>query len=92
MECRVTDIPDTLHPIVTDLGLGETLLVKDLELPSGVETITDPNERVATVRELAALVEEETPESEGKTEEPERIGRVRKEEEPKAKGEAKPKP
>lgn len=87
VECLVTAIPDTLHPFVTDLGLGDVLLVKDLELPPGVVALTDPEERVAMVR---AKLEEpeaevtETQEEEGdKDAEPERIGRVRKEEDEK---------
>ncbi len=82
VECLVTEIPDTLHPFVTDLGLEDSLLVKDLELPPGVESLADPDERVATVRALMAAAEPEpTEEVEESTEEPERIGRVRKEEE-----------
>lgn len=82
VECLVTEIPDTLHPVVTDLGLEGSLLVKDLELPPGVESLADPDERVATVRALMAAAEPEPAEEvEETTEEPERIGRVRKEEE-----------
>ena len=82
VECLVTEIPDTLHPVVTDLGLEDSLLVKDLELPPGVESLADPDERVATVRALMAAAEPEpTEEVEEATEEPERIGRARKEEE-----------
>lgn len=82
VECLVAEIPDTLHPVVTDLGLEDSLLVKDLELPPGVESLADPDERVATVRALMAAAEPEpTEEVEEATEEPERIGRVRKEEE-----------
>lgn len=81
VECLVTDIPGTLHPLVGHLGLGESLLVKDLILPAGVKPLAEPEERVATVRELveapppAPVVEG----AEGPME-PERIGRVRKEE------------
>ncbi len=84
IECLVIEIPDTIHPLVTELGLGESLLVKDLELPSGVVVLADPEERVAMVR---ALMEEAAPEeaevTDEKEEEPERIGRIRKEEEDK---------
>ncbi len=83
VECLVTEIPGTLHPVVGHLGLGESLLVKDLVLPAGVRTVSDPEDRVASVRELveapvAPLLVEG---AEGPVE-PERIGRVRKEEEP----------
>ncbi len=89
VECTVTAIPDTLHPLVTDLGLGDSLLVKDLELPEGVCALADAQDRVATVKVLAIHEEEsETPDQEGEesSEEPERIGRVRKDDEDADKG------
>ena len=82
VECLVTDIPDTLHPVVADLELGASLLVKDLELPPGVVVLSDSEERVATVRVL--MEQPEVAEAEGEEGaagvEPERIGRVRKDE------------
>jgi len=88
VECLVTDIPQTLHPIVADLDIGDSLLVKDLPLPDGVVAVTDGEERVAIVRALAVVEEEPEVEEEGeeKTAEPERIGRVREEEEGAGKG------
>jgi large subunit ribosomal protein L25 len=83
VECTVTDIPDTLHPIILHLGLGESLYVKDLPLPPGVKPLAAADDRVATVRELAAIPEPvAAPAVEGEAQpaEPERIGRVRKEE------------
>ena len=53
VECLVTDIPETLHPSVKHLGVGDVLLAKDLELPPRVTLVTDPNERIAAVRVLA---------------------------------------
>jgi len=84
VECLVSQIPETLHPLVTELAVGDSLLVKDLELPPGVTVITDGEERICTVRAKVTAVEEEavTPEGEEEsTAEPERIGRVRKDEE-----------
>lgn len=82
VECVVTDIPDTLHPFVTHLALGESLLVKDLQLPPGVVAIADPEDRIATVRvHVEAPVKEAVPvEGAEGPQEPERIGRVRKDE------------
>jgi len=82
VECLVTQIPETLHPFVTELGLGESLLLKDLSLPEGVVATADGEERVATVRAVAAAAEPEEGE-EGAEEEaqPEVIGRAKKEEE-----------
>jgi large subunit ribosomal protein L25 len=89
IECLVTEIPETLHPIVTELALGESWLVKDLELPAGVVALTGPDERVATVRALLEAAEPEAAEeAEEATVEPEVIGRVRKEEENKGAGQS----
>ena len=81
VECLVTEIPDTLHPVVTHLALGDSLLVKDLVLPPGVVALADSNERIATVRMLAAEVVAPVAPVEGAevVAEPERIGRIKKE-------------
>ena len=89
VECVVTDIPDTLHPAVSNLGLGESLYVRDLPLPPGVTPLAGPDDRVASVRlhvvhEATAAVAPAEGEAEGAAE-PERIGRVRKEEEAESK-------
>lgn len=82
VECLVTEIPGTLHPLVVELDIDDVLTVKDLELPPGVVAVTDPEDRVAVVRRLAVAEEVEEPEEpEAEDVEPERIGRVRKEEE-----------
>lgn len=83
VECRVTDIPETFRPLITELGIGEALMVKDLGLPAGVQAVVDGEEIVAVVRALVEI-EEPEPVTEGEEEsaEPERIGRVRKEEGP----------
>lgn len=84
VECRVVDIPETLHPLVAHLEVGESLLVKDLDLPQGVTAITNAEDRIATVHALAQVAEDDEPgdEEEGAGgEEPQRIGRVRKDEE-----------
>lgn len=83
VECLVTEIPDTFHPFVTHLALGESFLVKDLKLPPGVVALADPDDRIATVRKIleAAPVAAAPVEGEEAVAEPERIGRVKKEEE-----------
>ncbi len=87
VECLVTAIPETLHPLVTHLGLNESLLVKDLDLPTGVVPLAGTDETVAVVRPKAtADAEETTEEDEEKTAEPERITRERKEQDEKGEG------
>lgn len=86
IECLAMAIPEALRPLVTDLGVNESLLVKDLELPEGIDVLTDLEARVASVRVLAAEAEEVEGEPEtavGAAGEPERIGRVRPEDESK---------
>jgi len=83
VECLVTEIPDTLHPLVTHLGMNDSLLVKDLPLPSGVTALIDGTRAVCTIRKMA---EEVVAPVAGAVEgaeavaEPERIGRIKKEE------------
>ncbi len=85
VECLVTDIPETLHPLVTELGLDDSLHVSDLSLPDGVVAMAGDDERVASVRAQATTAEDEDGEEgeEKDSAEPERIGRVRKDDEPK---------
>jgi len=81
VECLATDIPETLHPLVLHLGLGEALFVKDLQVPPGVTVLTDPEERVAVIRAKVEEVEAAPGEAvEGESVQPEVIGRGKKEE------------
>ncbi|MEK6676586.1 MAG: 50S ribosomal protein L25 [Planctomycetota bacterium] len=81
VECLVTEIPNTLHPAVGHLTLGQSLLIKDLVLPPGVEAVSSPTDRIASVRELVVAPVAEAPvEGAEAPAEPERIGRVRKDE------------
>ncbi len=85
VECVVTAIPETLHPLVSHLHLNEALLVKDLALPAGVTAVPGPEERVAMVREAAAHVAEiaeAVTAGEEAPQQPEVIARGKKEEEP----------
>lgn len=82
IECLPTDIPETLHPLVVNLGLNETLYVRDLQVPPGVTVLTDPDDRVATVRPKVEEPEEgeAEPAAEGEAAQPEVIARGKKEE------------
>jgi large subunit ribosomal protein L25 len=81
VECVMTAIPEDFRPSVTNLELGESLLVKDLETPPGVTIMAEPEEKVATCRvpiEREEVEEEEAEEAEG-AEEPEVIARGKEE-------------
>jgi large subunit ribosomal protein L25 len=83
VRCKVTNIPESIRPSVIGLKLGETLCIRDIELPDGVEAVEDGAEVVAVIRHLAEEPEpeaEEVEEAEDKAE-PEIIGREKKEEE-----------
>ncbi|MBN1341180.1 MAG: 50S ribosomal protein L25 [Phycisphaerae bacterium] len=82
VRCLVTAIPESVRPNVAALGLGQSLHVRDLKLPDGVEAVNDGDDVVAVVRALAAAAEapEEAEGEEGGAE-PEIIGREKKEEE-----------
>ena len=84
VKCLVAQIPETLHPNVSHLGVGDSILVSDLELPEGVTPAVDGDAKVATVRLLAEEVEAEG--EEAKAAQPEVIGRAKKEEDEDAKG------
>lgn len=88
VECVMTDIPDTLKPLVNHLGVDEFLAVKDLKLPPGVKVLTPGDERVCTVRPLVEEpeVEAEAVEGEEETAEPEVISRGKKEQEEESEG------
>ncbi len=83
IECLASQIPATLHPSVAHLGVGESLLVKDIELPDGVTSISNPDDKVAMVHVLAtkAAVEDAETEEDAGPAQPERIGRVAESEE-----------
>lgn len=81
VECVVTQIPEILRPNVTQLGLSESLHVKEIEYPEGVVPVTPGDEVVCTVRALVEPGEdEEEAEGEGGTAEPELIRKPKEEE------------
>lgn len=73
IECLVTSIPDDIRVSVTELNVGDSLLVKDLPLQEGATALDDPESMVCTVTVIAEEVEEAAEEVEGAAE-PEVIG------------------
>jgi len=80
IECLVTDIPEELRVSVTELGVGQSLRVADLELPSGVVVKEEPETVVASVTVVAE--EEVAPAEEEAAPEPEIIGEEAEEQAP----------
>ena len=60
VQCYPQDLPGIVQIDVTNLNIGETLHVRDLQLPAGVEAITDEDLTVVSV--VASRVGEETTE------------------------------
>ncbi|MBN1490989.1 MAG: 50S ribosomal protein L25 [Phycisphaerae bacterium] len=80
VQCAVASIPETLRVDVSELGIGQSLHVRDLKLPDGVEAMDAPELVVCTVRmPITAEAVEAAEEGEG-TAAPEVIGRKEKEE------------
>ncbi len=76
LECLAVSIPESIKANIKEMVIGDVLKAGDLELPSDVKLITDPESRIAAVK-VAALAEEPE-EVEGEEEaaagEPEVIG------------------
>ena len=60
VECFPQDLPDIVRIDVSNLTIGESLHVRDIQLPSGVEAITDDDLTVVSV--VASRVGEEVTE------------------------------
>jgi large subunit ribosomal protein L25 len=63
IQCLPNAIPEEFTVDVTALEVGQSIHVRDLSLPEGVELLIDPNLSIVSVVAPAA-VEEETPEEE----------------------------
>jgi large subunit ribosomal protein L25 len=80
VECKVTDIPESIIVSVKEVDVGDTLHAGDIELPSGVNLVSDPSMLLVTCSLVAAAktteeLEEEVPIA------PEVIGEVKEGEE-----------
>ncbi len=67
IEALPTEIPDSIQLDVSALAIGDSVTLADIDLPSGVRLIDDPETLVATVSAPRLQVEEE-PEIEAETE------------------------
>ena len=66
IECKATDIPETIAVWVKEVGVGDSLHAGDIELADGVELLSSPETLVVTCHLVAAAktteqVEEEMP-------------------------------
>jgi large subunit ribosomal protein L25 len=80
IECKVTDIPESIAVWVKEIGVGDTLHAGDVELPEGVKLVSEPSTLLLACGLVAAAksteeIEEEVPTA------PEVIGEVKEAEE-----------
>jgi large subunit ribosomal protein L25 len=64
--CRVADIPESIEVSVKELGVGDAIHARDVELPDGMTLATDPGALILTCHLVAAAksteqLEEEMP-------------------------------
>ena len=66
VECKVTDIPESIIVSIKEVGVGDTLHARDIELPDGVKLASSPETLLVTCSLVAAAksteeLEEEVP-------------------------------
>jgi len=66
IECRVTDIPESIPVSIRELEVGQSLHARDIQLPEGVKLISDPEMLVVlchmvSVAKTTEELEEEMP-------------------------------
>jgi large subunit ribosomal protein L25 len=59
VECFPQDVPDAIEADITNLGIGESLRVSDLDIPDTLTLLTPPDETVVSVVTPQILVVEE---------------------------------
>lgn len=74
IECLPADIPEELELNISDLHIGDSLMVSDLDVPEEIEIKTPLDEVIVTVVAPTELIEEEIEEEEEEFVEPEVIG------------------
>ena len=72
VECLVTEIPDAIRHVVSEMALNDVVHIRDLKLPEGVKALQDGDLIVATVKEILEVAPAATEEGPA---EPEVIGR-----------------
>lgn len=73
VQCKASEIPETITVDVSGLAVDDTLTVGDIKLPEGVTTEVEPDTVVASVHVMAE--QEEEPVADDAAAEPEVIGK-----------------
>jgi len=66
VECRATDIPETIVVSIKDMAVGDSLHASDIELPEGVKMVSSPSTLLVSCGLVAAAksteeIEEQAP-------------------------------
>lgn len=80
VECRVSDIPESLELRIDELDIGDSLYARDVKLPSGIKLVSDEDVLIVTCRVVTAEVEAEEEEALEEPSAPEVIGKEPEEE------------
>ena len=64
VECLPTQIPENISVDVSHLKIGDSILIKDLQVPSGVKILGDPEATVISLAAPQVEIEEVKPEEE----------------------------
>ncbi len=83
VECTVENLVESIEVDISKLEMGDTLHVRDLEVPAGVKVLNDPDEVLVSITAPREEVEEELVVEE---KEPEVIGEAERAEEGKEEG------
>jgi large subunit ribosomal protein L25 len=81
IECLAVNIPPSIRVNIGELQVGQSIHVKDLQLPEGVQVLADPEAIVVHVKPPAAEPEPTAAVPAAEIAEPERIGRQKPAEE-----------
>ena len=81
VRCSADRIPEVIEVDVSNLGIGDSVHLRDITLPEGVEAQIDADRSICSVAPPAVMPTEEAPVEEAASTEPEVIRRGREEEE-----------
>ena len=81
VECLPQAIPESIEVDVSELEMGDSILIRDIEFPEGITPVNDPTRVAIGVVSPTEIEEEEEEEPEEMFAEPEVIGEEEEEEE-----------
>lgn len=64
IECKVSDIPESIEVSIKDIGVGDSIHASDIEIPAGMKLISDPEMLIVTCHLVAEAISTEEAEAE----------------------------